>query len=207
MIDWHEELDRRCVGTNRAGERCRHAPIVGGNVCWLHGGRSPNAQAAAKARLLAMVEPVLGVFESIVETWHSTRCTGCGHVDENGVKCVGCGKPTGDPMPVIRVGQLVLDRAGFHPTLAVQQAPPAPDPYKDLTQEQLEARALRLVEMVRAQRLPPMGSDDEPRLLPEVTDGFIVPDDEREQETQPKPDLDGAKPHGELDPEKVDDAK
>jgi hypothetical protein len=60
-------------------------------------------------RLLAMVEPILGVFEEIVTTWRDTRCE-------------ACGKPTGDPGPVIAVGRLVLDRAGFHPSVQVEVA-------------------------------------------------------------------------------------
>lgn len=182
MNGWHEELDRRCTGTNRAGERCARAPIVGGTVCSLHGGCSPNAQAAAKTRLLAMVEPVLGVFEDILAIWHTTRCTGCGHVDANGVKCTGCGKPTGDPAPVIRVGQLVLDRAGFHPSLTIQQAPPQPNEFEHMTPEELEQRALHLLETVRSLKhsdLGPPGPDDgEPRLLPEATDGVLIDEDE-----------------------------
>jgi hypothetical protein len=62
---WHG-LDRRCTGTNRAGDRCARAPIPGGTVCTLHGGASPNAQHAAKLRLLAMVEPVLETFHQIL---------------------------------------------------------------------------------------------------------------------------------------------
>jgi hypothetical protein len=103
----------------------------------MHGGNYPNVREAAKLRLLAMVEPILDVFEEIVEIWHSTRCP-------------VCEKPTGDPIPVIRVGQLVLDRAGFHPTLTVEHAPPPDndDATIDETIERLEtllaqARAIR----------------------------------------------------------------
>jgi hypothetical protein len=143
----------------------------------LHGGAAPAAQQAAKLRLLAMVEPVLATFEQILAIWHSTRCTGCGHVDEHGVKCVGCGKPTGDPMPVIRVGQLVLDRAGFHPTLTVEQVAP-PNPYDDLTLdetieklEKMLADAITLRDAERAQLNA--GAIDGV-----VDEGFDVPDDE-----------------------------
>jgi hypothetical protein len=130
---------RQCTATSRStGERCGRRSIPGGSVCVLHGGSIPAVQAAAKMRLLAMVEPVMAAFEEILEAWHRVTCTGCGHVDEHGVKCVGCGKPTGDPAPVIRIGQLVLDRSGFHPTLAVERvAPPPEPPYEDFTDDQL----------------------------------------------------------------------
>ena len=193
MNSW-PELDRRCTALNRSGERCGRAPIPGGRVCLLHGGAAPQAQAAAKTRLLAMVEPVLGVFESIVETWHSTRCE-------------KCGKPTGDPMPVIRVGQLVLDRAGFHPSLTIHAAPPAVETHSmtdDELLDKLNATIPRLIEtrdqLLRAREFERYeGEDgDAARQLPEATEGFIVPEDD-------EPDLDGAIPLGDLDTRKVDD--
>src|SRR5437870_4242942 len=122
---------RQCTATNREGERCRRQPIPGGSVCVMHGGSIPAVQESAKRRLIAMVEPVLGAFEEILESWRSTRCETCGH-------------PTGDSAPVIRIGQLVLDRSGFHPMLTVEQVAPielvtevrrilvAPKPYANL---------------------------------------------------------------------------
>src|SRR6185369_14903301 len=74
--------------------------------CPMHGGGIPAVREAAKRRLLAMVDPVLSAFEEILESWQRTTCP-------------ACGKPTGDTAPVIRVGQLVLDRAGFHPSVDV----------------------------------------------------------------------------------------
>ncbi len=138
-----------------------------------------------------MVEPVLGVFEEILAIWHSTRCTGCGHVDENGVKCVGCGNPTGDPAPVIRVGQLVLDRAGFHPTLTVESRPMVDEPRHftdDELIERIDADIARFTEMrdhiKRARELESYDDADPARLLPVATDavliddGFEVPEDD-----------------------------
>lgn len=43
---------RRCRATNRQGEPCERAPIVGGDVCWTHGGATGQAKAKAKERLL-----------------------------------------------------------------------------------------------------------------------------------------------------------
>ena len=135
---------RRCTATTRSGEQCWRQPIRGGHVCTLHGGATPQAQKAARTTLIAMVEPIIETFQEILDNWHSVACTGCGHVDERGVKCVGCGKPTGDPMPVIRIGQLVLDRAGFHPTLTVQHEE-APNEFDHLTIDQTIAELERLL--------------------------------------------------------------
>lgn len=41
----------RCTAvSSRTGEPCRRSPIKGGTVCATHGGRSPNAKAAAALR-------------------------------------------------------------------------------------------------------------------------------------------------------------
>jgi hypothetical protein len=114
---------RQCTATNREGARCQRQPIPGGDVCVMHGGRAPQVRRAASLRILAICEPVLDVFEEIVATFRGTRCTGCGHVDVNGVKCVGCGKPTGDPKPIIDLGTKMLDRAGLGPSATVHIAP------------------------------------------------------------------------------------
>ena len=174
---------RQCTGTNRAGERCQRQPIPGGAVCVMHGGSIPAVQATAKLRLIAMVEPILATFEEILAAWHRVTCTGCGHVDENGVKCVGCGKPTGDPAPVIRIGQLVLDRSGFHPTLTIEAQPPSVD-LSHLSVFELADRAERIAQIAReaadaeAARMLPRGVTD--AVL--IDDAFIVPeDDEPEQ--------------------------
>ena len=93
----------------------------------------------------------MSAFEEVLEAFHRVTCTGCGHVDEHGNVCRGCGHPTGDPAPVIRVGQLVLDRSGFHPTLTVETVAP-PNPFADMSEDELietleamlvEARAFR----------------------------------------------------------------
>ena len=194
---------RQCTGTNRAGERCQRQPIPGGSVCINHGGAIPAVQATTKLRLIAMVEPILATFEEILAAWHRVTCVGCGHVDENGVKCVGCGKPTGDPSPVIRVGQLVLDRAGFgpHATMQVTAADPVHD-YSHLTAAELADRAEVFARLAREQ-----ADDEAARLLPDATDGvlidegFEVPEDDALLEMAsgpsdhlPEPDPDEEKP-------------
>ncbi|HUZ81446.1 MAG TPA: hypothetical protein VMU73_04310, partial [Gaiellaceae bacterium] len=95
-------------------------------------------------------------------------------------------KPTGDPAPVIRIGQLVLDRAGFHPTLALEQAAPPDNPYKDCTEDELIERLEKLLEAARATR-DFHREHDIARLLPDagaidgvVDEGFLVPEDDAE---------------------------
>jgi hypothetical protein len=105
----------------------------------MHGGAIPAVQAAAKARLVAMVEPVLGAFEEILAAWRGTRCE-------------ACGRPTGDPAPVVQVGRIVLDRAGFHPTLTVEQVAPPKNEYADATEDEVIERLETLLERCRSNR-------------------------------------------------------
>lgn len=171
MNDWPApEPARRCVGTNRAGERCARAPIPGGEVCRMHGGAAPQVRRSAEARLVAMVEPVLAVFEEIVESWHRVTCNGCGHVDERGVKCVGCGHPTGDPAPVIRVGQLILDRAGHHPSLTVRVE--SENKYAGLSLTEIADRAEEFARLAREMA----AAEETARLLPAAADGVLLDD-------------------------------
>jgi hypothetical protein len=163
------DTGRQCTATSKGtGDRCKSAPIPGGAVCSRHGGKAPQVQQSARQRLLAMVDPVMGAFEDILNIWSSTRCPTCGN-------------PTGDPMHVIRVGQLVLDRAGFHPTLTVQQSTPAtPAYFQWLKPEQLAQMTTWMAEAKHAME------QGEPQaataLLPEATDAVLVDEDDASQE-------------------------
>lgn len=44
----------RCTATNRQGKPCGRAPILGGTVCNMHGGKAPQVIAKAKERLKAL---------------------------------------------------------------------------------------------------------------------------------------------------------
>jgi hypothetical protein len=119
-----------------------------------------------------MVEPVMSAFEEILESWRRTKCEACGH-------------PTGDPAPVIKVGQLVLDRSGFHPSVTVEQAPKA-NPYDNLTEDELIERLERTLDVAKQAR-------DERRLhaAPEAIEGFLVPEDD---DVRPTPQVDSTMP-------------
>lgn len=44
---------RRCTAKSKqSGERCKRAPVVGGSVCAMHGGKAPQVAAAAEQRQL-----------------------------------------------------------------------------------------------------------------------------------------------------------
>lgn len=82
-----QEVRRRCRAHNRHGEQCHRAPIIGGNVCATHGGRSPNAkkgaanrmaEAKARAILETLGQPVkVNPVEALTSLIHWTA----GHVE------------------------------------------------------------------------------------------------------------------------------
>jgi hypothetical protein len=104
-----------------------------------------------------MVEPVMSAFEEILESWRRTKCEACGH-------------PTGDPAPVIKVGQLVLDRSGFHPSVTVEQAPKA-NPYDGLSEDELIERLERTLDVAKQAR-------DERRLQAAPIEGHLIEEGE-----------------------------
>ena len=126
MSDESPGLYLRCGATTTSGYPCKRAAYPGGTRCNLHGGASPQAKAVADLMLARARLPAIEALHSIIHDYMSDTCE-------------TCGRPTGDPSHVIRTAQLVLDRTGMHPTLAVQatQAGP-PDYLRWLTREQLD---------------------------------------------------------------------
>ena len=119
------ENTRRCSAHNRLGEPCGVTPIPGGSQCRFHGGNAPQVREAAQRRLLRAADYAIDYLLSLLEP--RPPCPECGRSDADR-----------DPT-VVRACQLVLDRSGFHPTLAIQAAPrPEPSPWaRWLTEEQL----------------------------------------------------------------------
>jgi hypothetical protein len=117
---------RRCRATNRDGHPCGRTPAPGAFVCSFHGGKTPAAVMAAKARLAAGADLAIAYLVNMLEP--REPCLHCGRIDD--------GK---DPV-VVRACQLVLDRSGFGPgaTLTVNQSDNA---LTDLTLEELACRA------------------------------------------------------------------
>jgi hypothetical protein len=59
---------RQCTATShRTGERCKRRPILGGNVCPVHGGSAPQVIAAARRRLEALVDPAIDTLADLLE--------------------------------------------------------------------------------------------------------------------------------------------
>ena len=99
-------ITRSLTRSARAGwERWTLAPIPGGPVCSMHGGKAPQVQRTARERLQDLVDPAIDGLRQALE---------------------------GDNLPsIVRASQLVLDRCGFGPTskLEVEEPPPrGPDP-------------------------------------------------------------------------------
>ena len=141
---------RQCTGVSKTtGERCGRAPIPGGTVCRLHGGNAPQVLRAARDRLLALVDPAMDALLRALQT---------------GPRCDACGRSDADRDPVtLKAAQLVLDRAGFHPTLAVQAVAPVeiPEWTSRLTDDELQ----QFGEMIaRAKERMASGADPETRV-------------------------------------------
>jgi hypothetical protein len=153
---------------NRAGERCARQPIPGGEVCVMHGGRAPQVQASAKARLLAGADLAIDYLLNLLTP--KPPCEKCGRSDADR-----------DPV-VVRACQLVLDRSGYHPTVNVVQAP-THDEFEGLSVFEIVDRAEQIARAARA-----MADEETARVarlaLPEAMDGvlldngFEVPEDE-----------------------------
>jgi hypothetical protein len=161
---------RQCTATSKqSGERCRRTAIVGGFVCSHHGGGTPAVKKSARERLLALVDPALDALLRALKT---------------GPPCEHCGRSDADRDPVVlRAAQLVLDRTGYHPTLAVAQAP-----------QRNELEGLSIFEVADraeayARRARELANAEAARLLPEATatdaiDGFVVPEEDTDAAIQ-----------------------
>jgi hypothetical protein len=87
---------RRCTAhlTDGSGTRCRKAAISGGTVCASHGGSAPQVKRSARERLLEAADPAAARLVRALESE--------------------------DERAAIRAAQIILDRAGLHPTQAVE---------------------------------------------------------------------------------------
>lgn len=161
---------RRCTGTNRAGERCQRQPIPGGEVCVMHGGAAPQVQRSAKARLLAGADLAIDYLLNLL-----TPRPPCEH----------CGRSDADRDPVIvKACQLVLDRSGFHPTLAVEHVA-SPDPIATFTIDEVVEKLEKMLAdaiAVRDAEHDRVGALD--AVL--VDDAFVVPEDDAPLPPEPE---------------------
>lgn len=60
---WDDETGRRrCTAKAKStGNRCKRAPIAGGNVCSKHGASAPQVKRSARLRLAELVDPAIVV--------------------------------------------------------------------------------------------------------------------------------------------------
>jgi hypothetical protein len=66
----------RCTATSKqSGVRCKRRPIPGGTVCVMHGGKAPQVQEAAMARLMKLQHPAIDALHELMvqKEYPSTR--------------------------------------------------------------------------------------------------------------------------------------
>ena len=88
---------QRCAArSKRTGQQCRRYAILGGTVCPSHGGRAPQVQAAATARLASLVHPALDALHTVLTS------------------------PTASDADKVRSALGVLDRNGLGPSSHIE---------------------------------------------------------------------------------------
>ena len=177
-----DKRPRQCTATSKhTGERCKRIPIPGGNVCTIHGGKSPLAIAAANQALLAARVPAAELLFEVIEWWRRTTCE-------------TCGLPKGDPSPAIRAAIAVLDRTGLGPTANLTVETKKPMPWAAwMKAEHLEQMSIWIEDAKgRMRRGEPQAEIIVPRLAVvdgEVVDeGVLIDDGPESQETNPAGD-------------------
>ncbi len=59
----------QCTATaNATGQQCRRHAINGGTVCQVHGGAAPQVKAAARRRILELVDPALAQLATLLDS-------------------------------------------------------------------------------------------------------------------------------------------
>lgn len=62
----------QCTATAKAsGNQCQRLAIIGGTVCHVHGGSAPQVKAAARRRLLELLDPALAALTDVLMMRHS----------------------------------------------------------------------------------------------------------------------------------------
>ena len=56
----------RCKAHRRDGAQCGNPAMRGTSTCRMHGGKAPQVQRAARARLAAMIDPALDVLQRLM---------------------------------------------------------------------------------------------------------------------------------------------
>lgn len=141
---------RRCHVTKKGGEQCGKVAMDGQRVCGTHGGRAPQAKAAARRRLDEaadrMAKQLLGIAES---------------AESESVK-----------LAAVRDA---LDRAGLKPPTQFEVGPKQPEPWEQLLGDVAHVTKAQHEAMKRGEPLPPSPLPPAPEPL-EVVDAEIVED-------------------------------
>lgn len=88
-------MAEQCAAHNRQGGRCGQRAMLGQSVCFMHGGKSPQALAKAEERMRALIHPSLSRLAGLIEK-----------ADSDSVS--------------LNATRYVLDWAGFKATVQVQ---------------------------------------------------------------------------------------
>lgn len=131
------QLTRTCGATARNGLPCRRYVGPGFTRCNLHGGATPLARQAATEALARAALPAAEAMFDIIDRFHHETCP-------------TCGLPNGDPTPVIRAAQIVLDRTGFGPSSTLHLEPPPQNDFAHLPLSELADRAEEFARRLRA---------------------------------------------------------
>lgn len=132
-------LANTCGALTSSGTPCRRYTIRGGTRCTLHGGGSPEARRVAEEMLAVARVPAARVLLRLIEDWEADRCE-------------TCGRPSGDPGPIIRAATVVLDRAGLHPSMSVQVTRERDNSFADLSDDDLIAQLEEMLQSARESR-------------------------------------------------------
>jgi hypothetical protein len=147
--------NRQCIATNRLGNRCRRAPLLGATVCNLHGGNAPMAREAARRRLMELVEPAIGGLLRVLSA--PSTCAACGRSDDMGT--------------IVAAAKVVLDRTGHgpHSSMSIAHYDGNNDAlWPQLSEEQMGA----LDSVLSAARSVTYATDEEIRALREIGDAI-----------------------------------
>lgn len=125
---------RICMGDPVTGQSCHRYSIPGAGFCADHGGTTKHMQAAARTRLLYLVEPALRVMNKAMAS--------------------------GDLNIAIKAAQIILDRAGFHPHATLEIAEQPVD-YGAMSTTQLAQRAHKLLSAIESSSPPPPPEESE----------------------------------------------
>lgn len=158
-----EVAARRCHVTKKDGDQCGKVAMDGQRVCGTHGGRAPQAKAAARRRLDEAADRMARELLKIATTSESES-----------VK-----------LSAVRDA---LDRAGLKPPTQVEVGPKAPEPWEELLGDVAHITRAQHEAMKRGEYIP---APVDPRALPpsdsDIVDAEVVDAPERVGECADRP--------------------